>query len=58
MFTLKQDSSLSKQQLFLNVLDHINVAYEYNISVTPEQKQIQKSEPSKKINFLIVIVIS
>ena len=54
MFTLKLDFSLKthifevfhlitlKQQIFLNVMDHINVAYEYKVSTTPERKK--KSE--------------
>ena len=61
MFTLKHDSSLRthmcevfhliflKQQFFLIVLDHNNVAYEYNISTTPERRQSRKIEPFKKL---------
>ena len=63
---LKQESSLRmhmfaffnliflKQQLFLNVLNHINVAYEYMMSITPERKQTWKSETCVKFNFLIL----
>ena len=69
MFTLEQDSSLKthtfeviyliflKQQLFLNVLDHIDVVYEYYVPTTKERGQIRKSEPYIKLNSSFQVYI-
>ena len=44
-----------KKKLFFNVLDHINVAYEYNISTTPNQ--IPHVKFTYNIKHVIVIIL-